>query len=611
MKMVGGNLLMGYNDYLFVLLIASSCCLLYIAFLAWRKREIPVAFCFFFGMCASVFYSLGYAFEIISTNLEQIKFWLRFEYIGISFGTLLWFLTIVLYTNSKVFLRKWLLLLMAIVPVITFISHYTNDWHHLFYSSMVINKTEGFPLLSTTPGPFYILHTIYDYLLCLIGMGMLIQMYRKVGSHMKKQVGLLIIGSCGPYAITLIYLSGILNTPIDISPIGFIFSGIFFIWGIYQFNMMKLVPYALQKVFESMKEAVIVVDQDLLITSFNQAAIETFKELDDKKVVGKSALQIFLPYPELLETLKQGNSNQRKIELYNQYGHKFYQVYSSDVCDKRKNPVGKMLLLSDITEVAHAEERLRIHSKQLKELNAFKDKMFTVVAHDIRDPLSILVSLMEILKEEIQQNNENHDEVVNEMDKQLQNTFTLVESLLDWFRSQRGGMMFNPVVWNLSQTIQRNVGLLHPKIVQKRIKVDSEIKDDTIVYADKEMLELIIRNLLTNAIKFTDYAGSVSLKAEEVDGKVIISIKDTGKGIHPDQAKKLLQEQGSYPMSSTGTAGERGIGIGLSLCKEFVQINGGELWFESTPNHGSTFYFSVPIPNDWDHSYSINLKGRG
>lgn len=585
---------MSYNYIIFAILLAISCCLAFIAFLAWRKREIPVAFCFFFSICASIFYVLGYAFEIISTNIEQIKLWLKFEYVGISFGTLIWFFTIVLFTRSKVFKRKGIIVLMTVVPIVTFIAHYTNDWHHLFYRTMTISEEEGFSILIKTDGPFYILHTFYNYALVLIGMGLLIHMYRKAEPQIKMQVLLLIIGSCGPFGTTLIYLTGVLNTSIDFSPIGFLILGIFFMWGIYQFNMLKLVPHALQKVFESMREAVIVVDQEYFITSFNHSAVGMFTELENKRVVGQSAIQIFSPYPNLIKILTQGDSNQSKFQLENQLGSRFYQVYSSDIHDKRQNPVGKMLLLNDITEETIAEEKLRNHSKQLRELNAFKDKMFAIVAHDIRDPLSILISLMEILKEELQEDDENQVEVVHEMDKQINNTFSLVENLLDWFRSQKGGMIFHPEQWNLTNVMKRNIEFLQTKIDRKRIKVFLNISEDTAVYADKEMLELIIRNILTNAIKFTEYDGSIFIEAEKRDGKVIVSIRDTGKGIYPEQAKGLLQDRDTYPISSTGTAGERGIGIGLMLCKEFVQINGGELWFESMPNEGSTFYFSVP-----------------
>jgi PAS domain S-box-containing protein len=587
---------MSYKYYLFGLLMVITCCLLYIAYLAWKKREFPVAVSLCIGMCTGAFYSFGYAFEIISSNLEQIQFWLRVEYIGISFGSFIWYIMVLQYTNHHNFLRKWNIILLAIIPLITFTSHYTNQWHHLYYRSMVINEIDGMTLVSLNPGPFYILHTLYSYMLIFIGMALLIQMYRKAALHMKKQIIFMMIGSCGPYVITLVYLSGILKSPFDISPFGFLFSGIFFMWGIYQFNMMKLIPHALKKVFDSMKDAVIVLDLDNSITSYNQSASQIFREeLTDRKVIGQMATHIFSRYPELIETISLDSTLERRIKIINQTNLRYYQVHISDVLNKRQNRIGKMVLLSDITDIVLTEERLLTNSKQLSELNAFKDKMFTVVAHDIRDPLSILVNLMEILIDEMQLCGDKHDEIAYEMDKQIQNTFTLVESLLDWFRSQKGGMMFNPVTWNLSQAVKKNVGLLHTKSERKSIKIISEISSDTIVFTDIEMLDLILRNLLTNALKFTDKDGIILLKAEQVEEKVIVSISDTGKGIHPDQANQLLQEQ--KVCSRSGTAGERGIGLGLTLCKEFAQINGGELWFESTPNQGSTFYFSTPIPN--------------
>jgi PAS domain S-box-containing protein len=582
---------MTYNLYLFALLMAATCCSLFIAHLAWRRREFPISRSLFYGMCAGAFYSLGYAFEIVSTSLEQIRFWLRMEYIGISFGPLIWFTMVLHYTGCQELLRKRIIPLLMLVPFLTFVSHYTNEWHHLFYRSMAVDRSEGFPLVSLEVGPFYMLHVAYSYSLIIIGMWLLTRMYRASALHMKKQIALMMIGSCGPYGITIVYLSGILSSPIDLSPFGFLFSGVFYMWAIYQFNMLKLAPLALQKVFESMKDAVIVFDLDNSITSFNQKAGQIFTSLQDKRAIGRSAAHIFSPYEGLLETILKGSPTESRMKIGSHGNLKYYHVHVSYVCDESQNTVGRMLLLSDVTEAVLAEERLLANARQLRELNLFKDKMFTVVAHDIRDPLSLLIGLMEALKDELETCEEKHGEIVHEMEQQIQNTFALVESLLDWFRSQRGGMMFNPMVWDLSQAVASNMQLLKIRSEGKRIQVISDIPVGTLVYADKEMLDLIIRNLLSNAIKFTDEGGEIYIKAELAIGNIIVSVNDTGKGIQPDQAKRLLQTD--HPVSLAGTAGERGFGLGLTLCKEFVRINGGEIWFESTPEQGSSFYFTI------------------
>lgn len=585
---------MTYNLYLSALLMAATCCSLILCYLSWKRRELPISISYGLGMLAGAFYTFGYAFEITSSTLEDIRFWLRVEYIGIPFGSTIWIIMVLQYTGRQALIRKPFVALLMIVPMVTSVAHYTNEWHHLFYSSMSIDSSAGFPLVHLVKGPLYALHLGYSYFFFAIGMGLMIQMYRKALPRMKKQIAFMMIGSLGPFGFPIIYLSGILHVPIDISPFGFIFSGVFYMWGIYQFNMLRLAPLALQKVFESMQDAVIVVDLDNCITGYNQSASGLIDGLNNKGAIGQSAVELFSLYPNLLEIITKEPALNNKVQISRHGEDRFYHAHMTTISDKKLKPVGKMLLLSDITETVHYEERLLHSARQLAELNAFKDKMFNVVAHDIRDPLAVLINLMELMEEEMQTCGGSHAEIVDEMGQQIQNTFTLVESLLEWFQSQRGGMVFHPVIRDLSHTVQTNTRLMQVRSVGKNITILSEISDDLYVFADKEMLDLIIRNLLSNAIKFTEYGGRITLKAEHADGKIIVSVSDTGSGIPADQADSLLQED--YPASSLGTAGERGVGLGLTLCREFVRLNGGEIWFDSTLEQGSTFYFSLPAP---------------
>jgi signal transduction histidine kinase len=586
--------MMNYNEYLSVLLIVATCFILNMAYLSWKRRELPIAISYGLGMLAGAFYTFGYAFEILSTTLDPIRFWLRVEYIGIPFGSVLWMIMVLQNTGRQAFVRKRVVLLLLVIPITTLVAHYTNEAHHLFYKNITMDRSQSFPVASLVKGPLYWVHVTYAYTLFIMGMGLMIQMYRKATPRMKKQTALMMIGSFGPYGGTLLYLSGI-TIPIDFTPFGFVFSGVCYMWGIYQFNMLRLAPFALQKVFESMQDAVIVLDLDNCIASFNQSASQAIKGLDRKNVVGQPAAHIFSLYPKLLERLMKNEPfSAHKAQITGQADAKFYNVHLSLFCDNNQKPIGKMLLLSDVTETVLGEEKLLYKSRQLEELNTFKDKMFNVVAHDIRDPLAVLVNLMELMEEEMQACGESHDEIVHEMGHQIQNTFTLVESLLEWFQSQRSGMVFNPVIRDLAHTVQTNVRLMQVRSARKNIKILSNIPDNLYVFADKEMLDLIIRNLLSNAIKFTENGGNIRLKADYADGKIIVSVSDTGSGISAGQAESLLQE--AYPVSSLGTAGERGVGLGLTLCREFVRLNGGEIWFDSALAQGSTFYFSLPIP---------------
>ncbi|WP_379156454.1 histidine kinase N-terminal 7TM domain-containing protein [Paenibacillus sp. sgz5001063] len=584
---------MSYNLYLSALLMAATCCSLILTYLSWKRRSLPIAVSYGLGMLTGSLYSFGYAFEIASTSLEHIRFWLRIEYMGIPFGTVLWFIMVLQYTGRQSWVSRRNIILLMIVPVITFIAHYTNEWHHLFYKSMTLNTTEGFMLVTLVKGPLYKLHVFYSYSFFVIGMIFLVQMYLKAAPRMRMPVALMIVGSWGPYGFTLVYLSGVTHLPIDISPFGFLFSGIFFLWGIYQFNMLRLAPLALQQVFGSMHEAVIVFDLDHVLTSYNRSAGDVVQGLSNKSI-GKTATEVFGGSPLLLEQVLQEPSSLSKLQLSSEAGDQFYNVQLSYVWNNSNKPVGKMLLLSDVTENVRTQERLMDNAKQLSELITLKDRMFSVVAHDIRDPIAVLVNLMEILEEEMQGSRESQEEVVHEMGQQIRNTFALVESLLDFFRTQTGGLVFHPLERDLSQAVERNLRLMAVRSDRKHIDIISDIPEGTYVYADKEMLELIIRNLLTNAIKFTADGGRIFIKAERKDQQLVISVRDTGEGIAPEQADTLLQDK--YPVSLQGTDGERGIGLGLSLCREFVRLNGGDIWFDSIPSHGSTFFFSLPLP---------------
>ncbi|MOA16044.1 Adaptive-response sensory-kinase SasA [compost metagenome] len=134
---------------------------------------------------------------------------------------------------------------------------------------------------------------------------------------------------------------------------------------------------------------------------------------------------------------------------------------------------------------------------------------------------------------------------------------------------------------------------MNVKINSKKININSTIAEETYVYADKDMLDLIIRNLVSNAVKFTEIGGAIQLSSEVLQDKVVVAIRDTGQGISVDEAGHLLQDE--FPISKRGTAGEQGMGLGLSICREFVRLNSGEIWFDSSLGVGTTFYFSLPI----------------
>ncbi|MFH0842155.1 MAG: two-component regulator propeller domain-containing protein [Bacteroidota bacterium] len=240
------------------------------------------------------------------------------------------------------------------------------------------------------------------------------------------------------------------------------------------------------------------------------------------------------------------------------------------------------------------EETVAIKTAELSELNAAKDKFFSIIAHDLRGPLSSFVGATQILSEDIltMEKKEIMDISVS-MKTSATNIYNLLENLLEWSRLMQGQMEFIPVKFKLKGKIEACIDVLSESARKKRIETAIIIPDEMEVIADHNMFDTVIRNLVSNAIKFTPAGGKVSVTADfKIDHSIEIKISDSGIGMTPELKSKLflLNEK----TSRKGTEGEPSTGLGLLLCKEFVGKHGGKIWVESESGKGSVFIFTLP-----------------
>jgi signal transduction histidine kinase len=593
-----------YNFALSAILIMFTFGFMILLNYSWQNRETPISVSYGLGVIAASFYTFGYAFQLVSTTVEQMIFWIHVQYLGIPLSPLIWVIMILQFTGNQRMITKKNIAILSIGPLSSLTFHFTNEWHHLFYRSMALDYSQGFPLIVLDRGPLFYLHITYIYSYYLVGVYLLVHMYVKASRKRKKernkQIVLMIIGSLCIFIPPFIHSIGVFNIPIDISPFGLVISGLFYFWGTYQFNMLNLSPLVMKKVFESIHDAVLIFEINNTLRSYNNSADILLKQLPDKKRIGSPASKVLYPFPALLRLIEHQSGPHNVTIRSMQLEDRYYHVQFSYIYGRHNKPVGKMLILHDITESVRYEESLVQQSRQLSELNLFKDKMFNVIAHDIRDPLAVLVNLMELVEEDMQEadliKRQGSQELLEGMGQQINNTFQLIEGLLEWFHTQRGGMLFNPVVRDLGDAVQKTMTMMNVKLNSKQININSTIAKNVYVYADKDMLDLIIRNLLSNAVKFTEIGGVIQLSSEVLQDKVVVAIRDTGQGISVDEASCLLQDE--FPISKRGTAGEQGVGLGLSICREFVHLNGGDIWFDSSLGVGTTFYFSLPIASN-------------
>lgn len=251
-------------------------------------------------------------------------------------------------------------------------------------------------------------------------------------------------------------------------------------------------------------------------------------------------------------------------------------------------------VIRDITERKLAENQLKKYSEELKELNATKDKFFSIIAHDLKSPFNSIVGLSDIIKTEAKNLDiatiEQYAGIIHTTSS---NTYRLLENLLDWARLQRSQVLFRPVSVILKNLVNDVIEIMLEKANSKMIAVINYIPDNLIVWADEEMLKTIFRNLISNALKFTPGKGKVEIKSTLMPGEIQIAVSDTGIGITKDDIKKLFRIESN--VSKRGTQNEQGTGLGLLICKEFVEKHDGRIWIESEPRQGSNFMFTLKI----------------
>ncbi len=250
-------------------------------------------------------------------------------------------------------------------------------------------------------------------------------------------------------------------------------------------------------------------------------------------------------------------------------------------------------LQGEIDERTIAEIKLRESEKMLKELNATKDKFFSIVAHDLKNPFNTLIGFSNLLLNTglnlSEEKKTNYLELIYKASKR---GYSLLENLLEWSRSQTGRLEIKPQEFVLKQSIKECMNLHYSSAEKKFVSLTEQIDDTTKVFADVNMFTTVMRNLISNAIKFTPENGKIDITAIEKETEVQINVSDTGLGVSKESKEKLFRIDVNH--STPGTNQEQGTGLGLILCKEFIEKNKGKIWVESVLGGGSIFSFTLP-----------------
>ncbi len=565
-----------------VILIVSGLLALIVSLFLVRINRREARLAGLLMMAASV-WCIGNGFQFTTTALPVTRFWITIEYFGIAPMAPLWILFTFALAGLERFFTARRILLLFLLPVITVILVATSSFHSLHYRNLRLILDGPLPMMQFQAGIWYWVQLGYFYLLFAAGGYILIRKYRQSDAIFRRQNNIIMVGAFLPVIFNVIYQTGYKPSGlhIDITPFAFLLSSMLVGFGIVRYKLFDIVPIARGRILEAMADGILVTDPSWRIVDVNPAMVRL---LSDSGVnpLGQSLMEVL---PEMHPEVNEGDQSvHRKFELSltRSAAERCYEVTVTTLLEKG-NLSGRIFVFKDVTDQKQYEERL-------ESLNKLKDKLFSIISHDLRSPLISLMDLLSMTNDGMI-SDEELKEFLPQLQKNVGYTSTLLENLLQWSKSQLQNERVRPAMLDMKKISHSMLDSFRDRADDKGITLTNDIRESAEVFADPDMVNAVCRNLLSNAIKFCSDGDEIRVSGEVSGDYTTICIADTGVGIPEADLKRLFKAD---TFTKRGTNDEQGTGLGLLLAKDFIEKNHGRIWVESRYGEGSSFYFSLP-----------------
>ena len=561
----------------------------------WRYRNADeVRFLIFVQFFAAI-WALTYALEFSTQNLEMKMFWSQVSYMGIAFLPFSYFLFTTAFSQKTNIINPKNITVLSVIPFLTVLLVFTNESHHLVWKDVFFNEDESLAIYQH--GLWFWIFWTYSIILILAGLYNLYQSIYKFPAFYKSQVNTLVIATIIPLIGNLMYVTRLNPFPgIDWTPILFVFTGLVVTFGVIKYRMFDLVPFARNKLLDTMEDGVLVVNAEGFIEDCNNAAIQIFN-LSPHLVIRKSFREVFNNYK--IFTAGINNEKQQSVEVIieRKDGTKYYQCLFSPVFNKKNEFSGHSILIHDITLMKKAEVKLKnVNQKLVAEIDK-RGKLIDdlesfshAVAHDLKNSLGSISSSTEILKDSIKNNDtESLNEITELIKVSADKALHITEELLTLARISQEEIELKPL--NMQTVFQEAL---------KQLKQQIETSEAEIIFPDTwptamgyaPWIEEIWTNYLTNAIKYGGKPPKIEVGFGINNNCVKFWVKDNGDGLTKDEQPKLFNK---YVRLAPKKA--EGYGLGLSIVKSIADKLDQSVGVESTgiKGEGSLFYFSLPL----------------
>ncbi|MCC5927317.1 MAG: response regulator [Bacteroidetes bacterium] len=551
-------------------------------------------------------WAVAYAFELTSTTLEGMMFWIKIEYIGIGLIPGFWMTFCLSFTGQTHILTKRNIALLFLVPVTTILMVWTNQWHNLHYISYQVAADTPFPMLDFARGPWYLVHMFYFYALLIWGIILLFRNYNNAAPIYKKQTLVVLAGTLIPWFGNALYHLGFRPYEyLDLTPFIFTLTGMAIGLGLIRFQLFDVIPVARDKVVEGLEEGVIVFDNKFRVVYYNHSMVRL---LGGKKIDYTGLKVTELPsYFSKLERLL-GSEKGGKIELLIESPTEDavnVMVVATNLIGKTPQSTGTILIFRDITEQRRTEAELVMARLKAEESDRLKSAFLANMSHEIRNPMNGIIGFAGILRDpELTEEERNHYlSVIEDNSEQL---LLIINDIIDISKIEAGQDTVRVASLSVQKLLEDVAHSIEPQIIRRgltfKYRSFLENSEDNIL-SDRQKLRQILINLLSNAMKFTE-VGQIVLNANLIDGLLTLSVRDTGKGIEPEKIQLVFDRFQQLDQDSQYIS--RGTGLGLAISRGYAELLGGDISVTSSPGNGSTFFVKIPHIPTKDYTEQAN-----
>lgn len=601
------------EDFSFILLHISAILMLVMFIIILRiKPKAQIHYIFFLNIAGLILWSLGLLLESYARNYFSYEgqAFLYIAYMGVISVPLTTLLLGLIFAHTKI-IFNWKYSVLPIVPVTSFTLLITNEYHRLFYQKYV-----SFLSNENIYGPYFTVHTIFSYACILIGLYYLVYFSIKNSGFFSKQSIMIFIGFIVPFLVNIMVTLKVSMFSAYTTVITFTFTFICFSLAIFKYHFLNIVPIALQKVVDHISDSFAVLDEGMTIIDYNKAFIDSFKEIlaikrkDNFIDILRSSSSANINEKEFLTNILNAKVNEKSYtfekHITGSHYDKYFMVEITPIYSSKKF-IGTIILLKDITEYKKSLQIIKENQEMLveRERLASLGQLVGGIAHNMKTPIMSIAGGLEALKDLVKEyaesiddssvSNQDHEEIAQEMLQWIEKIKPHCSYMSDVISTVKGqAAQFNESStsrFSLDELVKKiEILMRHElKMYHCTLRMDFQADMKTELIGEINSLIQALNNIITNAIAaYGGRGGIISFKIRETGNSVIISIEDSGKGIPAEIQNKLFKEM-------VTTKGKSGTGLGLYMSYSTIKGHfGGNMWFESAENRGTTFYITLP-----------------